>query len=448
MLVCLTANHRNAGFDLLDRLSVGAPGAVTELISAEAGIQGAVVVATCNRFEAYLDVDGVDADAAVERTVAVMSRAGGVSGAELLEAADVKTADDVTRHLFAVASGLESVVVGEDEIAGQVRRSYDQARTEQTSTSALDRLFQRAAATSRAVRGATDLGGAGRSIARLALELATSRVTDWSRARVLVVGTGSYAATTIAALHDRGAVDISVYSATGRAQMFATKYGVRAVSELREGIAAADVVITCTARYAVAPADVTDENRRLVIDLGLPRNVDPAVGRLPGVELLDLEIIALHAPLPEMGLSETARDLVGSAASAFAAEQTAAPAIVALRQHVFDALDEEIARAESRGHGDPAGTAKTVEALRHLAGVLLHTPSVRARELTAEGRGAEFAAGLEALFGVSVEDAASAAPVSPLRRASADEVADAAAASGHAAGMPDDEFHRNLRRNA
>ncbi|MET0303515.1 MAG: glutamyl-tRNA reductase [Microbacteriaceae bacterium] len=407
VLLCLTANHRNAAFDLLDRLSTAAPSATAELVASADAVRGAVVIATCNRFEAYLDVDenAPDPAAAVDHTIEVMSQAGSVDADELRSAVSIVRNDDVAHHLFSVSSGLESVVVGEDEIAGQVKRALETARADHTSTRALEHLFQRAASTSRAVRGATDLGGKGRSLVRLALELASSRITDWTHARVLVVGTGSYAATTIAALRDRGAADVSVYSATGRAAMFAARYGIRAVDDLRAGISEADVIITCTARYAISPEDITDESRRLVIDLGLPRNVDPAVREMPGTELLDLEIIALHAPLPELS-ADTARGLVGSAATAFSADRDAAPSIVALRKHVFDALDDEIARARSRG-----GDERTVEALRHLAGVILHTPSVRGRQLAREGKAAEFEAGLEAIFGITPE-----APASRLAR--------------------------------
>lgn len=406
VLVCLTANHRNAGFDLLDRLSVAAPRATAELVATGPAVDGAVVIATCNRFEAYLDVDAEDPDAhrSVDHTIRVMSGAGAVDADELRDAVTVVVGDRVPRHLFAVTAGLESVVVGEEEISGQVARSYEAARTDGTTTSELDRMFQRAARTSREVRAASDLGRAGRSVARLALELAGSRIPDWSTARVLVVGTGSYAATTIAALRERGALDIGVYSATGRAARFATRYGVRAAHSLEDALGSADLVVTCTARYTISPDDLGAARPALIVDLGLPRNVDPAVGRLPEVELLDLELIALHAPLPELS-GVASRAVVDSAAATFAAERTAAPAVVALRRHVAEALEEEIARV--RAAGDDAAAERTVRALRHLAGVLLHTPSVRARELALEGRADEFAAGVEAVFGARPEASSS-----------------------------------------
>jgi glutamyl-tRNA reductase len=397
VLLCVTANHRTADFDLLDRVSRGVDTVAGDLVRQTEFVRGAVVLATCNRFEAYLDIaEPLTARVAADAVFARLAETVGDDAAALRAAARVHHGPDVARHLFAVSSGLESLVLGEDEISGQVQRALATARDAGTSSSALERLFQRATRTSREVRAVADLGGAGRSVARLALDLASTRVTDWSATPVLVVGTGRYAATTIAALRDRGVADLRVFSATGRADRFAARYGVRAEHDLRAAIRDAEVVITCTVRYEVTVADIPDTRRRLIIDLGLPRNVDGAVGSLDGVELIDLELLALHAPLPE--LEPGARALVGSAAEAFAAEEQAAPAIVALRRHIFDALDAELARSSARGDG-PA----TEQALRHLAGVLLHGPSVRAREFAAEGRGEEFAAALRTLFGIEVE---------------------------------------------
>jgi glutamyl-tRNA reductase len=404
VLICLTASHRNASFDLLEKLSIGAPSAASTLVDANDFVGGAVVLATCNRFEAYVDVEEpltAAASVAVEATISTMSEASGVEPDEMRENVRVITGDEVVEHLFAVSSGLESVVIGEDEISGQVRRALEAARTRGTTSRDLERLFQKASQTSRGVKNRTNVGGAGRSLVRLALELATSRVTDWSQARVLIVGTGQYAATTVAALRDRGADDLAVFSSSGRASWFGLKHDLRPFDDLAEAISWSDVLITCTSTTEpVVVPEVVDASRRLVIDLGLPRNVDPLVARVPGVELLDLETISLHAPLAELTAADDARALVSSAAAEFhavAAEQSLTPAVVALRRHVFDLLDAEIERARSRGDSSD----RTESALRHLAGVLLHTPSVRARELAREGRGEEFRDGLEALFGLT-----------------------------------------------
>lgn len=368
-------------------------------------MRGAVVLATCNRFEAYLDVADHLATyptTASDLVFSTLARSIGEDAAVLRDSAELLRGDAAIRHLFAVSSGLESVVVGEDEISGQVQRALTTARQEGTTSSALERAFQRAARTSREVRQATDLGGAGRSLVRLALDLAGSRVADWATETVLVVGTGRYAATTIAALRARGARDIRVFSATGRADTFAAKYGLRAEHELPSAIATAGIVITCTSRDTITATEIPDAARRLIVDLGLPRNVDPAVADLPGVELLDLELLALHAPLSELGAG--AHELVATAAAEFGAEADAAPGIVALRGYVLSALEDEVERARSRG-----ADARTEEALRHLAGVLVHTPSIRARRLAAQGRSAEFLAALEALYGLQIDPPAATA---------------------------------------
>ncbi|WP_396639563.1 glutamyl-tRNA reductase [Microbacterium alkaliflavum] len=396
MLFCLTANHRNTEFDVLDRISRASSSTGADVIAAHDFVRGAVVVATCNRFETYLELDEPVTGGVVLAREAVLEAIAQKTGAdaEALRASAVAlSGDDVVRHLFAVSSGLESMVVGEEEISGQVQRALRAAREAGTSSTELEQAFQRAARATREVRAKADLAAAGRSLARLALDLADSRVTDWSTVPVLLVGTGQYAATTIAALQARGAEDVRVYSATGRADSFAAKYGVGAEHDLRTAIARADIVITSTARYTIGPADIPDERARLVIDLGLPRNVEPAVGSLPGIDLLDLELIGRHAALAELGAG--AHEVVGSAAATFNAERAAAPAIVAWRTHVQSVLDSELTRLR-------ADDTHTAAALRHLAGVLSHGPSTRAREFAAEGRLDEFERALETVFGLEV----------------------------------------------
>ncbi|MGA7146988.1 MAG: glutamyl-tRNA reductase, partial [Microbacterium sp.] len=175
-------------------------------------------------------------------------------------------------------------------------------------------------------------------------------------------------------------------------------HGLRPETDFSDAAAAADVVITCTSDAVVHADAFTPGHRVLVIDLGLPRNVDPAVGGVQGVELLDLETIRLHAPLEEFSAHSDARTLVGDAAAEFTADRAAGPAITALRGEVLGIVEQEIARARARGAGD-----ETEAALRHLAGVLLHRPSVRIRELAVEGRIDEAQAALETLHGLTVD---------------------------------------------
>ena len=434
VLLCVSASHKTASFDLLERLSVPTTPVAPLIAAHDECVQGAVVVATCNRFEAYVDMDEpVTAAVAVgvEATLSAIEAATGVPASELEGSYTVLGGGDVAEHLFSVASGLESVVVGEGEIAGQVRRALTESRQLGTTSGELERLFQRASEAQRGVKNATAIGRAGRSLVRLGLELADSRIADWSTQRVLLVGTGAYAAATVAALRDQGAEDISVHSPSGRAAKFAAKHGLRAVSRVSYPTAAtdADPTITCTtsenhvvsaatfaagrtAAEAAAPASVgcpvDHAGRRLVIDLGLPRNVDPDVATVPGVDLLDLETIRLHAPLEELQATDAARDLVRDAARRFASvgeRKNITPAVVALRAHVFGVLDAEVARVRARG--DEGG--QTEQALRHLVGVLLHTPTTRAHELAETGRADEYIDALSALFGLEVSDPESSA---------------------------------------
>ena len=417
MLLCLTANHRNVSFDLLEKLSVGASSAANALVASSGIVSGAVVLATCNRFEAYLEVSDSDPDAAIVAIVTAMSSSSGADPDTLSGAITVLRGEDVVQHLFAVSAGLESVVIGEDEISGQVRRALESARRAGTTSTGLEQLFQRASTTSRAVKASTTVGTAGRSIVRLALDLASTRVTDWAATRVLLVGTGSYAGASLAALRARGATNVTVYSPSGRAEKFALSHDIRSTTDLRATLVASDIVVTCTttAEHVITPTifDATDAVRpRLIIDLGLPRNVDPAVAHLPGVQLLDLETIGIHAPLADVNATTDARIVIGAAAAEFSASESAlstSPAVIALRRHMFDLLDAEIDRARARGDSSD----RTEQALRHLTSVLLHTPSVRARELAREGEGQSFIDGLAALFGVAPEPVA--APLHQLR---------------------------------
>lgn len=431
MLLCVTASHKTASFDLLERLSRTPDDVAPTLVGMAPCVQGAVVLATCNRFEAYVEMDEpVTAAGAigVEAVLEAVESATGVPASELDGAYAVHSGRHVAEHLFSVASGLESVVSGEGEIAGQVRRALKSARKEGTTSPELERLFQRASQAQRKVKNVTALGRAGRSLVRLALELADSRIADWSAERVLLVGTGAYAAVTLATLRERGAVDISVYSPSGRAEIFAAKHGIRPVAEADYARTAArsSLLITCTSatepvlgpQHLQAPTGPSAvgcpvaHGSQLVIDLGMPRNVDPAIATVEGVALLDLETIRLHAPLEELQATDAARDVVREAAETFhvvGSRQSVTPAVIALRSHIFSLLDGEIDRARARGDED----GKVEQALRHLAGVLLHTPTTRAHELAASGRADDFTAALETLYGLSPEAPAVAA-VDPL----------------------------------
>lgn len=404
MLLCVTANHRNTPFEILERLSVDAG----ELADAVAGgapeLRGAVAVSTCNRVELYLDIDApaITAHALArqgfERALAEL---GGDAARDLTTTAEVLDDAAAVHHLFSVCAGLDSVAVGEEEIAGQVRRAATRARETGTSSGRLDHVVQEAIRTARAARAQGDASRTGRSLARLAIDLVGSRLTDWSATEVLIIGTGRYAATTVASLRERGARRITVYSPTGRAQLFAQRQGLEPSNDLRAALQRAEVVITCTTRLSVGVDDVPAGTRALIVDLGLPRNVDPAVGALEGIALLDLETIRLHAPLVHWSAEEDARAVVDAAAHSYVTAASVEPAVVALREHVLGVVQAEIDRARSRGDD-----GRIEEALRHLTRVLLHTPSTLARRHAAAGRGEQVVAAVRTLYGLDVGPAA------------------------------------------
>ncbi|MBL3687975.1 glutamyl-tRNA reductase [Leucobacter zeae] len=444
MLLCLSVDHRRADLALLERIERRLE-PVTAALGDPGTARGAVVLATCNRFEAYLDApalaaapgDGLSdgAGAARDEAVELVARAAGLTPQELAGACTVHRGDAVAEHLFAVSSGLESAAVGEGEIAGQVRRALDEARSQRRSSTELERLFQQAMAVSKRVKQGTGLQTRGRSLVQLALAMVDSRVGDWASARILLIGTGAYAGASLAALRDRGAGSatlggtrrVGVYSPSGRAEAFAESHGIRAVleHELDDELRRCDLVVACSsvheplltrerfdetvteglppfcARFgADLGPDVPSRRRpRLLIDMGLPRNIAPDVAGVQGVELLDLETIALHAPIPELHAELEARDIVRTAAAEFAAaraERAAVPALRELRGSFDEVLEEEIARMRDRR---PEEADAVEAALRHFAGRLLHRPTVRLRELARNGRADEGLDAVSALFG-------------------------------------------------
>lgn len=409
VLVCLSAHQRTTPLEALERLSVVGDAVATDLTAAHESIRGAVVLATCNRFEAYFDLaDGPDDASPLPAMDAAMERLAELSALpfrDVRETVEFAHGNHVAQHLFSVASGLDSVAVGEDEIAGQVRRALDAARREGVTTAPLEHLFQRATETSRAVKNSTKLGESGRSLVRLAVELAGSRIGSWEEARVLLVGTGRYAAASLAALRDVGAVDIRVHSRSGR-DRFAKREHLTTVSAdaFAAEAARADVIVTCTTTTDTFALDLEGHGAarsvvstpQLIIDLGMPRNVDPGLRSLPDIELLDLDTIRVHAPIDEFATIGEARLIVQTAAQRHAMARRVhevAPAVVHMRTHVQAVLDREIERARSRGAG-----AETEAALRHFSGALLHGLISQGHTLAAAGSGAGWTSAVETVF--------------------------------------------------
>jgi glutamyl-tRNA reductase len=384
VLLSLTASHRELDLDALERLSTGSSSVGRVVVGACGPVAGAVVISTCNRFELYLDVDaplsGDSVRHATRHVAELVAHASGVTGDVAARSFTVRTGPEVTEHLFAVASGLDAMVVGEREIAGQVKRSLAEAREQETTSKTLELLFQTASRTSKRVGTDTELGAAGRSVVALALDLAERELPPWDGTRAVLIGTGSYAGASVAALRARGCDDIRVYSQSGRAEAFAESHNVQPVDSLVEALADADLVVSCSgargralaARVEAAPVDpaaepagsvvepvetpgtrlpglvgergpeaslghVLDaaalvrareraadragdepEPRPLVIlDLALHRDVDPGVADVEGVLLFDLATLKAHAPAVAHDVVAQAQRIVDTAARRF-----------------------------------------------------------------------------------------------------------------------------------
>ncbi|MEI2278899.1 glutamyl-tRNA reductase [Paenarthrobacter ilicis] len=422
VLFSLVATHADIDLETVAQLSNGSSSLASSALEDSPVVSGAVVLATCNRYEVYGETANPDdVEAARSALVSRISDLSGLNEQLVSRSLATNTGPDVTRHLFAVSAGLDSAVVGEREIAGQVRRALINAQQEGTASSGLVRLFQAASKTAKDVGAQTALGSRGLSIVSVALDLATDLAEDhdWKSKKVVVFGTGAYAGATMSLLRERGCTDISVYSSSGRAEAFVATRGGTALDAdtLPAAVAAADVMIGCSGsdnRVEAAELARVRENSGkplIAIDLALTHDFDPAVGELEGVELLTLESVRLAAPQEQAESLSQASAIVTGAASSFESEREARSvdtAIVALRRHTMNVLDAEMEKVRAR-HGCTAAAEEVEFALRRMVKQLLHTPTVRARELAANGQQDQYVAALEALYGIQVEQP-SAAP--------------------------------------
>jgi len=410
VLLSLTASHHDLDLTVLERLSSDAHAVGRQIVDSTDLVAGAVVLATCNRFELYLDVADADRLPAARAAAAqaVADRSGYTTG-DVEGQLRAETEAGTVAHLFAVASGLESMVVGEREIAGQVRRALTAARRDATTTSDLEGLFQAASRVSRAVEGGTGLGSTGRSVVGVALDIAEPGLPAWSGVRCVLVGTGSYAGASLAALKGRGCTDVQVYSPSGRAGQFAAARGVRAVpagADLAEHLADVDLVVACSgAAGAVLTVDslaaARDGSARplTVVDLALRHDVDPGVRTLPGVRLVSLHTVAEHAPAEHAAVQQ-AREIVARAADDFEAERRVRewnPAVVAERTRVLGGLEAALSALPEDQRDERAERS-----VRRRTRALLHPPTVRAREAARAGDAAGYAAALAELAAIEV----------------------------------------------
>lgn len=358
------------------------------------GVEGVLTLATCNRVEFVVDAVEVPESHLRLR----LAR-------ELDAPPDwtVHEGDSALEHLFRVASGLASMVVGEREIAGQLRRALKEAQETGQASGTLTTVVNAALRTARRVGAETRLQDSGRSVVSVGLDM--TGITDWASQRVLLIGTGSYAGAVIAALKRRGVTDIMVNSASGRASAFAERHQIRPAHSLTQALADATLVVTCrgSSTPVVGPDDLDASGPLVLLDLSLQPDVDPGVANLPGVTLLDLG--AIQSAISPTWAADTAHAelLVAEGVSELSnrlASRAVDPAVASLRASMLKLVDDEVARL-------PQGRPLTVEdcalALRRLTTRLLHVPSTRARDAAAEGRIGSYLAAIEELYGIHAD---------------------------------------------
>lgn len=412
-LVVLAARYRHFPADSIVKLQGASPNVARTLLDASAAVSGCVVLATCNRFEIYCESSAASGPAkARSDALEAVSYCSGLPLPDLNALFDFREGTAVAEHLFAVGCGLDSLVVGEREIAGQVRRALAMAQAAGTTTGRLIRLFQGTSRTAKEVGTRTRLGSAGRSVASVAVELAASRLRPAALPdlSVVLIGSGSYAACILDLLLKGRCSSVAVFSRSGRASAFAAARGVRALTaaELPAAIARADIAIGCSGSGTridttmIEPRQTT--NRLVVVDLAPNRDFDSAVADLTGIDLMTLESIRQAAPQADAAELQLARALIMEAANRFSQQESVRAidsAIVGLRHHMYMILDREVEHLKKR-NGTSTSVEETIMAMRRVVHQLLHTPAVRAREMAAAGRHDEYTAALEAIFGITV----------------------------------------------
>jgi glutamyl-tRNA reductase len=429
-LLAVGVSHQTAPVALLEQFAMGADDTVKalhELVGSD-HVSEAIVLATCNRVEVFAEVDRFHGG--VTDVSRVLARQAGATVEELSPYVTVHYEDQAVAHLFTVAAGLDSMVVGETQVLGQLRNAYAIAREQGTVGRAMHPVAQRALRVGKRVHSETGIDKAGASLVSVSLDRAEERIGSLAGRPVLVVGAGSMGALAATTLARRGAA-VTVSSRTSaHAQRLATAVEGRAahLADLPAEIAAIDVLVTCTgARGIVIGTEVVAGAMRsrigaagpdrplVVIDLALPRDVDPGVAALPGVHVVDLALLQGergadgHASASPVAADDVAaaHALIEAETALLRAERQAAavaPTVSALRSQAAEVVDAELLRLSARLPDlDARARAEVTRTVRRVVDKLLHEPTVRVKELASAPGGVDYADALRALFGLGID---------------------------------------------
>lgn len=410
-------NHRTAPLQLIERMTVsgaGLPSALRDLLGC-ADVTEAVVLSTCMRTEIYVVADRVQRTMSdVRMVLASWSE----SEPEQFEHHLFSLCGDkATTHLFQVASGIESAVLGEGEVIRQVREAWEQAQKEAAAGPVLGRLFRHSLEVGKRARSETTISRGTSSLSRAAVSMAAQRMGSLAGRTILVLGAGEMGVGMTRALASvRGVGEILVANRTwGKAAALAQRFGGQALEldDLAAALERADLLLTSTG--ATHPLVEADDLRArlparagrplLVVDLAVPRDVETAVGDLPGVTLLNLDDLKAFVAV---GMSErhneieAVQKIVADGVDRFrelTAQREAAPLITALRERAEQLRQAELDRYRVRLSGLDEGQRATVEALtRGVLAKLLHEPSVQLKLGAGSARGDQLASATRILF--------------------------------------------------
>lgn len=414
-------DHRTAPIESLERLAVP-PGRTREALdrlTAHPAVGEALLLATCNRLEAFVATARHS-----EATCHVVESFAGLAGVpehEVWGAVSIRRETEAVTHLFRVACGLDSMAVGEEQIVAQVRSALRAAREAGAAGPVLTGLAEHALRGSKRARTETRVGQAGVSLVHAALDVADGVLGGLAGRRALLVGTGTIGSLAARLLRDAGAGEIHVASRTAASAVrIAGEVGGTAVApgDWAPLLERCDLLVSSTG----AQGQVLDAERMRVarkdaghapfvaLDLAMPRDVDPLCGDVDGVTLVGIEelgrVLAGRGRPDDVGRAE---GIVTEQAAAFLArrlESSVKPLIVALRSRAREVVDQELARLGDRLPGlAERERAETVAAVDRIVGKLLHTPTVRAKELAGAPDGRLYLEALSRLFDLDVSEA-------------------------------------------
>ncbi|MEC3996253.1 glutamyl-tRNA reductase [Actinacidiphila sp. DG2A-62] len=440
-LLVVGLSHRTAPVSVLERAALGAEARaklLQDALAAEPAAE-AVVLATCNRVELYADVDKFHAG--VEELSTLLARHSAVALDELTPHLYVHYEDRAVHHLLSVACGLDSMVVGEGQILGQIKDALAAGQELHTAGRMLNDLFQQALRVGKRAHSETGIDRAGQSLVTFGLEQLAPATGELAGKRALVVGAGSMSSLAAATLARAGVASVTVANRTAeRAERLAAllteqgaAHGTTAraigIAEVRRALPEADLVVSCTGAtgLVLTAADLREavagrpaHAPLAVLDLAMPRDVDAAAHDVPGVHLVDIEdLAAASADAPMAADVDQVRAIVAEEVAAFGAAQRAAritPTVVALRAMAADVVAGELARLDGRLPGlDDKQRAEITQTVRRVVDKLLHAPTVRVKQLAGEPGGAGYADALRELFDLDPQTVAAmrSAPAAP-----------------------------------